>query len=239
VSVIIPAYNEVSELWRCVDLVKKEVGRVAESYEIIIAEDGSNDGTDRVAEELTLENPRVVHLHSDGRLGRGAALETAFNRAIGEILVYLDADLATNLGSLHRLVEEAESSRGIVTGSRYLKKSRVRRPFSRWAASKIYNLFVRLAFRDGVHDHQCGFKAFHRESVDALLGEVKADGWFWDTEIIIRARKKGYPVVEIPVEWMETRVNGGSKVQLFNDTIGFVKNLVRLWWALNHKERIL
>lgn len=232
-SIVIPAYNERNLIDGCVKAVKVALNPKIGSYELILCTDGSTNGTDEVAAVMASENPRVVHLPSDERLGRGAALKRAFSRAKGETLMYLDADLPANLGSLHRLVRVAESSRGMATGSRHLKESRVKRPLLRWAASKVYNLLVRLAFRDGVLDHQCGFKAFHREFVDALLGEVEADGWFWDTEIIVRARRKGYPVIEIPVEWTETRVNGGSKVELLSDTLGFVKNLARLWWTLN------
>lgn len=236
-SIVIPAFNEVFELERCVRLVERAVSRVTGSYEIIIAEDGSDDGTDKVAAELACGNPKVRHLHSDKRLGRGAALRRAFSFARGKAMVYLDADLTVNPSSLQRLIEAVENEHGMATGSRYLKGSRVRRPLLRWVASDIYNLLVRMAFRDGVCDHQCGFKAFHRGFVCALLDEVETDGWFWDTETIVRARRRGYPVVEIPVEWMETRTNGGSKVELFSDTLGFVKNLARLWWTLNIKKR--
>jgi glycosyltransferase involved in cell wall biosynthesis len=235
-SIIVPAYNEAPYLDYCVQWIEKTLHTLTESFEIILAEDGSTDGTYAIAERIAYENPLVSVVHSKQRLGRGRALIMSFKEAKGEILAYLDADLPTNPNALGSLLKATENGHCIATGSRHLKGSMVQRPFSRWAASKIYNLLVRAMFRDGIHDHQCGFKAFRRELLNSLINDNGSDGWFWDSEIIIRANKSGYKVAEIPVEWTENRKMGGSKVKLLDDSIYFFKNLIRLWLDLNSRR---
>ena len=103
----------------------------------------------------------------------------------------------------------------------------------------VYNLLVRVFFRDGVRDHQCGFKAFKKELIDSMLDDTWANGWFLDTEIIVKSCKKDYPVLEVPVEWTENREKGESKVKLLDDSLYFFKNLLSLWLDLNlRRERV-
>jgi glycosyltransferase involved in cell wall biosynthesis len=229
VSIIIPAYNEASYIDRCVDSVEKTMRGLTKSYEIILAEDGSTDNTRNIIEKITQERPEVYYVHSDERLGRGKALKTAFRYAKGKILVYMDADLSVDLHALGSLIKATEDGYDVAVGSRHVEGSRVKRPLYRWSASMVYNLLVRVLFRDGVYDHQCGFKAFRKELLNFITGSIQANGWFWDTEIIVKSNKKGYHTIEIPVEWTENRKGSESKVRLLNDTIYFMGNLTNLW----------
>ena len=86
-------------------------------------------------------------------------------------------------------------------------------------------------FRDGVHDHQCGCKAFHIDLIRDLLDEVESDGWFWDTEMIVRAKMKGYPVIEIPCIWSEPSERK-SKVNVFRDAMSMGASAIKLYWKL-------
>jgi glycosyltransferase involved in cell wall biosynthesis len=214
------------------DFVEDILNRLeGETYEIIIAEDGSSDGTDEVAKRLAEERDEVLHLHADNRLGRGLALKNALAMAKGSKLVYMDADLATDPRSLHDLVMSLQQA-DMVIGSRYMQGSRVKRPLIRNLASIAYNLLVRLIFKDGVSDHQCGFKAFRRTFLDGILDSVVSHGWSWDTEIIVRAKRKGYSVLEIPVEHIESDERK-SKINLFRDTARMALGLLRLWLDLH------
>lgn len=229
ISVVIPAYNEVSNLDFCVQSVERTLKGLADSYEIILAEDGSTDGTKHLAAKISEKNMSVRHIHSDKKLGRGKALKAAFKQARGRIVIYTDADLPADLAALSSLIEATENGFSIAAGSRHLKGSRVKRPISRWLASMVYNLSVRILFGDGVRDHQCGFKAFRKESLDRILDQSRSDGWFWDTEIIVKSHGMGHKIAEIPVQWRENRQNGESKVRLLDDSLYFAKNLSRLW----------
>src|SRR4030043_471140 len=97
VSVVFPAYNEADALEAAVEKVIQTLNEFKHSYEIIIAEDGSTDGTDKLADALAEKYPFVKHIHGEKRLGRGAALKNAFKQSSGEVLVYMDLDLATDV----------------------------------------------------------------------------------------------------------------------------------------------
>jgi glycosyltransferase involved in cell wall biosynthesis len=232
VSVIVPAFNEAAALKRNIKSIKKALEPIAESCEIIIAEDGSTDGTSMIAEQLAEECPEVFHLHSDERLGKGGALKRALKISRGEIIIFMDADLATSLDSLSSVILVIKNGYDGAVASRRIKGAKVKRPFSRALASKAYSLFVRLLFKDGIRDHQCGFKAFSRQLLESVLDDVESEGFLFDTELIVKAQRRGFVVVEVPVTWKEPK-GRTSKVMLFRDgaKMGFelLKLRGKLW----------
>jgi glycosyltransferase involved in cell wall biosynthesis len=231
VTVVLPAINEVDIIEQTVDIISKELKTYGCAYEIILAEDGSTDGTDKKAAELSENLPYIRHIHGEKRLGRGRALKNSFKQSNGNILIYMDVDLATDIKYLSQLID-AVTIEGyqLATGSRRLSQSKAKRTFTRNTASKVYNSMVRFFLRSNIKDHQCGFKAFQREIILPLLDEVEANHWFWDTETIIRAQRKGYKIKEIPVEWRGTRE---TKVKLFRDSFDMAKQVIALWRHLN------
>jgi len=233
VSIVLPAYNEANKLETAVAKVIKALEEFADSYEIIVAEDGSTDGTDKVAALLSKRHPFVMHLHGEKRFGRGAALKNAFKKSSGKILVYMDVDLATDVGQLKSLVRTIEEEGfDFAIGSRMLSESKVERSRTRQITSKSYNFLVRAMLGSKVKDHQCGFKAFRREPLMQLLDEVNARHWFWDTEIIVRAFRKGYKIKEVPVEWKGGRE---TKVRLLGDSFSMAGQVIKLWWQLKRQ----
>jgi len=235
VSVVFPAYNEAERLENAVEKTIEALRKIASSYEIIIAEDGSTDGTDRIAAELSRKHPFVRHLHSDKRLGRGKALKKAFKMSKGKILVYMDVDLATNLRHLKTLVDSIREGYDFATGSRMLPESKVERSLSRRIASTMYNSMVRALLGSKIKDHQCGFKSFKRESLLQILDDVTANHWFWDTEILVRAAYQGFKIKEFPVEWSGT---SRTKVKLFKDSMTMGTQAIKLWWKLKVSNRL-
>ncbi len=232
VSLILPAYNEAERLKGTVRQVANALYKITPSFEIIIAEDGSTDGTDRIAEELAKKYPYIKHMHSKDRLGRGKALNRAFKSSDGEILAYIDVDLATDLKHLEELINSiSEDGYDFSMGSRMLKESDVKRSFTRLIASKGFNLLTRLLLKSEIKDHQCGFKAFKREPLFDILDEVKDNHWFWDTEILVRAQRRGYKIKELPVKW---RCGSKTKVDLKRDVIGMGTQIIRLWRELKN-----
>jgi hypothetical protein len=138
----------------------------------------------------------------------------------------MDIDLATSLTCLPQIVKEVEAHGGLAIGSRHVEGSRVQRRLSRTLFSLAYNMFVRVLFFDGVHDHQCGFKAMRYDVADAMRG-IRSNGFFFDTEMILRCRKSGFPVNEVGVEWSEKRARSASKVSLFRDGIRMGLDLLK------------
>ena len=230
VSLVFPAYNEVRDIERSVNAALEELKQITPRFEVIIAEDGSTDGTAEIAKRLAQEHPEVRHIHSADRLGRGGALKRAFKEASGYILVYMDVDLATDIHELSELIDAVRGGADIATGSRLLPDSRVKRSARRSFASQSYNTFIKVLFNTPVHDHQCGFKAFKRESLMGFIDEVEDRHWFWDTEVLIRGARKNLKIIEIPVDWSEAR---GTKVKLLRDSWRMGSKALGLWWSLH------
>lgn len=226
-SIIIPVHNEIQIIKKNFQQVIEGIKQIFVDYEIIIAEDGSKDGTSNALKQLAKINPRITHLCSEIRLGKGQALKRSIKITKEKIITFMDADLVTSLKHLPQLVRTIQKGFTIAMGSRSIKGSCVKRPLIRIITSKIYNLLVRILFKDAIHDHQCGFKAFNREQILPILNEVEDDQFFFDTELIIRTIMRGYKIKEIPVKWEELK-DRISKFQLFFDGIKILIKLLKL-----------
>ncbi len=222
VSIILPAYNEGTILRGNVERLEGMLKGILEDFEIIISEDGSTDGTGDIAKSL--ESGRIRVLRSERRLGKGAAIRKAAGQSKGQIIIFMDADLASNPQHVGELVGFMEGGADIVIGSRYLKESKSSRNAVRYVASRGFNWLVRTALGSRLSDHQCGFKAFRKERVLPVIEEVEDEKWFWDTELLVRAQKRGLIIKEIPIEWKEAK---GSKFRLLRDTANMGLSLAR------------
>jgi uncharacterized protein (TIRG00374 family) len=238
VSVVLPAYNEEETLAETVEVTLSTLASFLPdgSYEVVVAEDGCDDRTPEIADELAAEHDAVRHIHAEERLGRGGALGYAFRKAEGETLAYFDTDLATDMAHLEELIESVRSDEyDFATGSRWLPDSEADRPAKRGVPSLGYNRLVRLFLRSKLQDHQCGFKAFDREALLDVLEGVEDDHWFWDTEVLVRAQRAGYRVREFPVDWTP---KGDSKVDIVRDVFGMGSQILRTWWQLAVSPKI-
>ncbi len=224
ISIIFPAHNEAEKIEEAVLRTAEEAKKLRLDFEIIIAEDGSTDGTDEIASRLAETYDFVKHLHSDERLGRGEALRRALKESRGDVVIYMDADLSTDISHLKDLVDNIKDY-DIVIGSRLLRESDAKRPLSREIPSRVYNFLVRFLLKSNIRDHQCGFKALKRNAAEDLFFKVKDNHWFFDTELLILAQRKGYRIKEIPVRW---RHEENSKVKLLKDSFYMLKNIIRL-----------
>lgn len=234
VSLILPAYNEATRIEETVNQTAKTLKEITPSFEIIIAEDGSSDGTDRIARKIADKYSYVRHIHSDSRQGRGRALNRAFKSASGEILCYIDVDLATDMSYLKELIESISvEGYDFATGSRMMPQSEVKRPLERSLASQGYNFLVRTVLHSKLYDHQCGFKAFRREPLFDLIDKVKDTHWFWDTEIFVLSQYYGYKVKEFSVEWKH---GGATKVNLRKDVLDMGSQVFRLRQDLRNRK---
>jgi len=230
VSAVLPVYNDRAALEAAIPRSIEALEGIAPGrFEVIVAEDGSTDGSAALVEDLQASDPRIRLLHSDARLGRGKALNRAFEAARGTIVCYYDVDLATDMEQLGELVGAIAEGYDVATGSRLMPESEIVRSGEREVASRGYNLLVRTILKSRLHDHQCGFKAFNRERLLALLPAVSADHWFWDTEVLVRAQRKGYRIREFPVRWRQGR---GTTVKV-KDVGEMGSAILRLWWQLH------
>jgi glycosyltransferase involved in cell wall biosynthesis len=229
VTAIIPVFNDRKALESAIPQSVGVLSAISENFELIVAEDGSTDGSRELVQEYENQDRRVRLLHSDERLGRGRALNRAIVKAQGTIACYYDADLATDMKHLPELIGAIRKGADIATGSRLMPESDIKRTGGREIASRTYNFLVRLILGSSVHDHQCGFKAFNRDRILAVIPELRSGHWFWDTELLVRCQRRGYRVTEFPVRW---RAGKGTTVKA-KDVVEMGSSILRLWWQLH------
>jgi glycosyltransferase AglD len=232
VTAIIPVFNDRASLERALSESVETLAKITPLFEIIVAEDGSTDGSANVVKEFSKNDPRVRLLHSDSRLGRGKALNRAIHDAKGNIVCYYDVDLATSMQHLPELVAAIKNGADISTGSRLLPSSDTVRTGGREIASRSYNFLVRLFLGSRIFDHQCGFKGFRRDRILPILPAIRSEHWFWDTEILVRAQHMKYTVTEFPVHW---RAGKGTTVRV-KDVFSMGSSILRLWWQIHVSE---
>jgi len=221
ISLILPVYNEEKVLKKSVESIKKVLEGMPNKYEIIISEDGSTDRSAEIAKSLECGTIKV--LNNRERKGKGAAIKNAAELAKGNIIIFMDADLASHPGHINHLVKMFDSGAAIVAASRYHKDSKAKRSHVRYFASKSFNFLVNTILDSKLSDHQCGFKAFRKDLVLPVINQVEDGNWFWDTELLVRAQRSGLKIVEIPIEWNEEQ---DSKFRLFEDTCHMFCSLV-------------
>lgn len=229
----IPAYNEKAFLEKAVRTLMQETASLDHDFRIVIAEDGSTDGSDRIARRLAESDVHVIHVHSDKKLGRGLALRNAWKQVKGDVYVFIDCDLATDMKSYPQLVRAIGQGFDLATGSRYIEGARVHRPALRYTVSRLYNLLMRASFGTHICDHQLGFKAFSRRVVTDVMDRCQSGDWFWDTEILVRSVRQGYRCLEFPVEWEEKKGKRTPLKRLIKDVYIHGSGFLKLAMAKN------
>jgi glycosyltransferase AglD len=229
VSVVIPVFNDRTSLEIAIPRSIDTLSGICTCFEIIIAEDGSTDGSTEFVRQYETRDNRVRLLHRDKRQGRGKALNKAIQEAKGTIVCYYDVDLATDMHHLPTLIASIREGADISTGSRLLPASDIVRSGDREIASRGYNFLVRLLLSSNIFDHQCGFKAFNKERILPLLPAIRSNHWFWDTEILVRAQRLNYRIIELPVRW---RAGKGTTVRA-KDIFEMGSAILRLWWQIH------
>jgi len=232
-AIILPVTNEIKYLKEAVNATVAWVGKISDDWHIIIAEDGSTDGSTELAYQLQAEIKNITVVHDDLKLGRGKAVKRAMKLFDAEIYAYFDVDLAADMMFFPTLIHKVKTGYDIVTGSRYIRGATFSRPLLRLIASKVYNWMVRLLFHSQVYDHQCGFRAFSKRVRDNLLDECKSDDWLWDTEIIVLGTKRNFKIHEFPVEWRERRFRSTPLRRLIADVKIHGMGLLKLYWRVN------
>lgn len=228
--ITLPVYNESKILRESVGTVHAWANeRLPDlDWEIVVADNGSTDDTVALAEALRQKLSRVSIFHTAEK-GRGQALRKLWMSREADFYTYMDADLSTSLDSFEKIVRELVRGAPLVIGSRLHPAAAVDRSWSRELISRAYNRLVGWIVPLGVRDTQCGAKGVNREVVRQVVGKTTDNGWFFDTELIALARRAGFQVKEVPVEWVETRFRGRkSKVKLIRTAIKDFRDLWRL-----------
>lgn len=213
-SVIIPAYNEAARLPTYLKEIQAYFEGRDESYEVIVVDDGSQDRTvDRVREVAAGRSGVTVHALDRNR-GKGHAVRAGMARAAGGLRLMADADGATPIGEVARLEAAVAAGADLAVGSRVLEDPSVIRQVRvhRQLSGHVFNFLVRRLGVASVLDTQCGFKLFRGTVAAALFPHIVTDGFGFDVELLMLAERRGFRVVEVPVNWAD---QPGSKVGVF------------------------
>jgi glycosyltransferase involved in cell wall biosynthesis len=226
VDVVLPVFNEAHVLERSVRALHGFLtDHLTYQWRILVADNGSTDGTFDVAKRLEGEMANVAVMRIP-EAGRGRALTRAWLASNADVLAYMDIDLSTDLEAFPRLVSLiADQGYDAAAGSRLDRASETTRSIKREVLSRGFVLLITLMFRARLNDTQCGFKAIGRDCAQHLLPMVIDTGWFWDTELLLMARKGGWKVGFVPVRWVE---DTDSRVKVVQTVLRDVKGLLRM-----------
>lgn len=238
-SLLLPAYNEATVLpWSVRTLAAYAKDALSEyNWQIVIVDNASSDNTQAVMTDLQREQPRLRYLRVPVK-GRGIALRTAWTELDYDISLYMDVDLAVSLEAVRPIIEAvANDNADIAVGSRYAPGAKIERSVFRSITSVGYNILTKLFVGLKTRDAQCGFKAIRKDIAQQLLPLVRDTKWFFDTELLVLAERRGLRVMEVPVSWVETRpALRKSKVKVLQTIVEYVIDLCRLRWAMvRHK----
>jgi len=226
VEIAVPVFNEERGLEASIlRLHAYLASRFPFRFHITIADNASTDRTPAIAARLARELPHVSLLRLEEK-GRGRALRAAWSESDAEILCYMDVDLSTDLDALLPLVAPLVSGHSdIAIGSRLARGARVRRGPKRELISRTYNLILHAALRSRFSDAQCGFKAVRRDAARALVPAIQDDGWFFDTELLVLAERRGLRIYEVPVDWDD---DPDSRVAIVRTALDDLRGVWRL-----------
>lgn len=226
-SLIIPAYNEQSRISSTLHAAAAYLDSLGKSYEIIVVNDGSSDGTPAEIEARCgdLEQLRVVSYEPNR--GKGYAVRQGVFAARGEYVAFSDADLSAPLEELAKLFAAMDRGYDIAIGSRAVAGAAIgtHQPFYRELGGKGLNLVIQALATPGIWDTQCGFKLFRGDVARNIFEKCFIDGWVFDVEALYLARRMGYRIAEIGVKWNHAE---GSKIHPFQAAARGILDILRV-----------
>ncbi len=238
-SLVIPAYNEAKNLRRGIlQQVADYLSSQGYPSEVLIVDDGSGDETASLAEEFVSGHPSFSVLRSEHR-GKALTVQRGMLAARGRYVLFLDLDLSTPLDYIEPVLTLLDQGWDIVIASRDAKGgARLATPLHRRLMAKVFSLLVRLLLLPGIHDSQCGFKAFRCEVSQDLFnslrvfqprsGQVKGPRvTAFDVELLLLARRRGYTIKEVPVLWRHVET---KRVNPLLDSYRMFREVLTVWW---------
>jgi len=227
-SIVIPAYNEERRLPQTLDGILEWLARESIAFhELVVVDDGSSDATASVVEKYREGHPKVRLLRNPGNRGKGYAIRHGMREARGEWILYTDADLSTPIAEIEKLYSAAvQQQADVAIGSRALNRAlvEVHQPAFREYSGRFFNLIMRAVTGLQFRDTQCGFKLFRAEAARRIFPRQKQDGFSFDVEDLVIAKKLGLCAIEVPVRWANVE---GTKVRLSQGLKSFA-DLVRI-----------
>lgn len=226
-SIVIPAYNEEKRIGKTIERVHSYLSSKGYSFEILVVDDGSTDGTESLVRKLSEQLENIALISYRPNRGKGHAVKKGVLASKGKFVLISDADLSTPIEEADKLLALCEGQVDIAFGSRALPDSRVEieQGFIRRIMGRTFNLLVRALALPGVRDSQCGFKCLKGEAARDLFSMQVTDGFAFDVELLARAVKQGYRIQEVPIRWLNV---ASSTVHPFRDAITMLRDLLKV-----------
>jgi dolichyl-phosphate beta-glucosyltransferase len=233
ISVVVPAYNESARLLPTLERMREYLDAAGEEYEVIVVDDGSLDTTAADAEGVARDWPQLNVLRQAPNRGKGAAVRWGMLSAKGDLRLFSDADLSTPIEELEKLRAAIAGDCQVAIASRAVKGRQivVHQPGLRELMGKVYNRLLQLLVLPGIHDSQCGFKLFTAEAAQRCFEPLKTERFGFDAEVLLRARRAGWKIAEIPVRWSH---RDDSRVSALRDSVVVFVDLLRLRFRKMH-----
>jgi len=202
-SIVIPAYNESARILGALEAVAGCIRRRGWSAEVIVVDDGSRDQTAALVRAFAVKVPEVRLLQNPGNRGKGYSVRHGILQALGEVVMFTDADLSAPIEEAEGLFTAIAGGADIAIGSRWLERTRqtIRQPLYRQFFGRCFNGVTRAVMGLPYADTQCGFKAFTRAAAQTIFQLQTIERWGFDPEILFIALKRGYRIAEVPVSW--------------------------------------
>lgn len=239
-SIVIPAYNEEKRLPETLSKITTFLGGFGRSVELIVADDGSTDGTISVvrAMEKELQGYHLRILTAEKNSGKGSAVCRGMLAATGKYILFTDADNSTPIEELVHF-EKSLKTADILIGSRYLPTSMlaIKQPWYRILLGRAANFLIQCTLVDDVRDTQCGFKLFSYQATQDIFSRMKINGFGFDMEALALAEVLGYSIKELPVSWYNS---SDSRVRPIKDAIRTLTDLVTIklgLWGGAYKDQ--
>lgn len=228
-SIIIPAHNEAQRILPYLQRITKFMQNRRRPYELLVVDDGSTDATASTVETFSKLVPEIVLIRLPIRQGKGAAVRRGMQTAVGQLQLFADADGATPIEELSRLEDGIGKGADLAIGSRSLASRlpnfTVQARLYRTVLGSLFNAAVQQCGIKGISDTQCGFKLFRRAAAEDLFSVSTIDGYGFDLEVLYIAQRRGYRIVEIPINWAD---QPGSKVRVLRDGFGMMRELAAI-----------
>ena len=226
-SIVIPAYNERHRIVGTLNEVVDYLTPQAYSWEVIVADDGSTDGTADLVRGFAEANPGVRLLTLSHR-GKGWAVRHGMLDAGGEYRFLCDADLSMPIAQISRFLPPDSPEFDVAIGSREVQGSRrIGEPGTRHLMGRAYNLAVRALVLPGLADTQCGFKCYRGGVAEEVFSLQRFDGFSFDVEVLFLARLRRMVVVEVPIDWY---YRSQSKVRPVRDSLAMARDILKMRW---------
>lgn len=218
-SIIIPCYNESKDIAKNVDIVKDYLKENKIDYELIVVNDGSKDNTKEVIESI----PDIIPVSYEPNRGKGGAVKEGILNATGDYVLFMDADLSTDISAINQVVEIAPTC-DLLIGSRHAKGSVIKKkqPLLRVFIGWCCRLLVNMKFHTHLKDTQCGFKAMRLDVAKRIVEKQLINNFAFDVEYIYIAKLNNLTIKELGITWSDDRE---STVSPFKSSIKFFKDL--------------